>query len=132
MFLLKQNNIEILVDVRHFPGSRKFPHFNRDHLQTELPKFNIKYIWLGEQLGGFRKGGYVEYMKTAEFKQGLVKLVEIAQSGRTAIMCAEIVWFRCHRRWISDQLVREEHHINHIVNEKRTYAHKLLEKSKIE
>ena len=126
--LLKQNNIRTLVDVRHYPGSRKNPQFNRDNLSLELPKSNIEYTWLGEELGGFRKGGYIEYMETPEFKHGLVKHLEIAQSGRTAIMCAEIVWFRCHRRWISDQLVREGYNVTHILNEKRMYIHKILEK----
>jgi uncharacterized protein (DUF488 family) len=125
--LLTQNNIRILVDVRHYPGSRKNPQFNRDNLSLELPRSNIEYRWLGKELGGFRKGGYLEYMETAEFKQGLVKLLEIAQSGRTVIMCAEIVWFQCHRRWISDQLVREGYNVIHIINEKRTYDHKILE-----
>ena len=123
--LLKHYNIEILVDVRRFPSSQKFPHFNQDNLHKQLPNSEIKYIWLGDKLGGFRKGGYAKYMKTKTFNEGLQKLLTLSKSGRTAIMCAEIVWFRCHRRWISEQIVIEGHEVIHIIDEKKTYIHKL-------
>ncbi|MFX1409691.1 MAG: DUF488 family protein [Promethearchaeota archaeon] len=123
--LLKYYNITILVDVRRFPSSKKFPHFNQKYLEMRLPEFEINYIWLGDDLGGFRKGGYAKYTKTKTFKEGVNKLLTIAKSGNTAIMCAEIVWFRCHRRWIADQLLIEGHEVIHIIDEKKTYSHKL-------
>lgn len=123
--LLKQYNIDKLVDVRRFPSSKKFPHFNQKSLQLQLPDYEISYVWLGDDLGGFRKGGYIEYIQTKSFKEGLNRLLTIAKSGRTAIMCAEIVWFRCHRRWIAEQLVMAEHEVIHIIDDKRTYPHKL-------
>ena len=123
--LLKHYGLEILVDIRRFPSSKKFPHFNQEYLQSQLPDLNINYIWLGDDLGGFRKGGYTKYMNTETFKEGLNKLLTIAKSGRTVIMCAEIVWFRCHRRWIAEQLVMDGHEIIHIVDNKKTYVHKL-------
>ena len=123
--LLKHYNIENLVDVRRFPSSQKFPHFNQENLQSQLPHLGIDYIWLGDDLGGFRKGGYAKYMKTKTFKEGLNKLLTIAKSGRTAIMCAEIVWFRCHRRWIAEQLVMAGFEVIHIIDDKKTYPHKL-------
>jgi len=68
-------------------------------MQLRLPELDINYIWLGDDLGGFRKGGYAKFMKTKTFNEGLNNLLIIAKLGRTAIMCAEIVWFRCYRRW---------------------------------
>ena len=123
--LLKHYGLEILVDIRRFPSSKKFPHFNQEYLQSQLPDLNINYIWLGDDLGGFRKGGYTKYMNTETFKEGLNKLLTIAKSGRTAIMCAEIVWFRCHRRWIAEQLVMDGYEVIHIIDDKKTYVHKL-------
>ncbi|MFX1520854.1 MAG: DUF488 family protein [Promethearchaeota archaeon] len=123
--LLKKYNIDIIADVRRFPGSKKYPHFNKENLDTVLGKHFIKYFWLGEHLGGFRKGGYEGYTKTDEFRKGIEDLLEIIKQGTVAIMCAEIVWFRCHRRYISDKLVLLGFEVIHIVDEKRTYAHKL-------
>jgi uncharacterized protein (DUF488 family) len=123
--LLKKYNITILVDVRRFPGSKKHPHFNKENLDMILGKHFIRYFWLGELLGGFRKEGYEKYTKTDEFRKGLEDLREIITQGTVAIMCAEIVWFRCHRRYISDKLVLLGSEVTHIVDEKRTYVHKL-------
>ncbi len=129
--ILQTYGIETIVDVRRFPGSKKFPHFNRENLEEILPKHSIKYCWLGESLGGFRKGGYKEYIKTEEFENGINQLLKIAENSRTAIMCSEIVWFRCHRNYISEHLARMGHQIIHIVNEKRKYEHKLRENTKV-
>ncbi|MFQ6125724.1 MAG: DUF488 family protein [Candidatus Heimdallarchaeota archaeon] len=129
--ILQTYGIKTLVDVRRFPGSKKFPHFNRENLEKVLPKHSIRYCWLGESLGGFRKGGYKEYIKTEEFEHGINQLLTIAKKARTAIMCSEIVWFRCHRNYISEHLVRIEHQVIHIVNEKRKYEHKLRKNPKV-
>jgi uncharacterized protein (DUF488 family) len=123
--LLKEYNIDAVVDVRRFPGSKKHPHFSRENMNLVLGKHSIKYFWLGELLGGFRKGGYDEYTNTEEFRKGIEDLIKITKQGTTAIMCAEIVWFRCHRRYISDKLVQLGYGVVHIVDEKRTYEHKL-------
>jgi uncharacterized protein (DUF488 family) len=127
--LLKQYHITIIIDIRSFPGSKKYPHFNRENLDNILGKHSIKYFWLGELLGGFRKGGYEKYTETEGFKKGLEDLLKISKQGETAIMCAEIVWFRCHRRYISDKLVQLGHEVIHIIDTKRTYLHKLREPS---
>ena len=125
--ILQTYGIETLVDVRRFPGSKKYPPFNREHLEEVLPEHAIRYCWLGESLGGFRKGGYKAYVKTEEFETGITQLLKIAENTRTAIMCAEIVWFRCHRNYIAEHLVKMGHRVTHIVNEKRKYEHKLRE-----
>ncbi len=114
--LLKNNGIEVLADVRHFPGSRKYPHFNAEPLRLALHDAGIGYEAFTE-LGGRRKvqpdspntawrhpafRGYADYMQTKEFQDGLERLKALASRQRTAIMCSEAVWWRCHRGLISD------------------------------
>jgi uncharacterized protein (DUF488 family) len=114
--LLKDNAIEVLADVRHFPGSRKYPHFNVEPLQHGLRDAGIRYEAFTE-LGGRRKvqpdspntawrhpafRGYADYMQTEAFHAGIERLKALASKQRTAIMCSEAVWWRCHRGLISD------------------------------
>jgi len=127
--LLKNCGIEIVVDVRRFPSSKKFPYFRREYLEDQLERNGIEYFWLGDSLGGYRKGGYDRYMKSNDFKEGIADLLSIAKKGKTAIMCAELLWFKCHRRFISDVLLKLGYKVVHIVDEKRTYEHRLREKS---
>lgn len=114
--LLEGNRIEVLADVRHFPGSRKYPQFNVDPLRAALRIAGIGYEAFAD-LGGRRKvrpdspntawrhpafRGYADYMQTEAFHQGIQRLQALASKRRTAIMCAEAVWWRCHRGMISD------------------------------
>ncbi|TAN03945.1 MAG: DUF488 domain-containing protein [Rhodanobacteraceae bacterium] len=114
--LLQANKIEVLADVRHFPGSRKYPHFNVEPLRQALRAAGIDYQPFTE-LGGRRKvqpdspstawrhpafRGYADYMQTEAFHAGIERLKALATRKRTAIMCAEAVWWRCHRGLISD------------------------------
>lgn len=126
--LLLKYGICTVVDVRRFPTSRKFPHFNRESLENTLSNLGIKYIWLGDLLGGFRSGGYESYMKTKEFRKGFKKLVRIVKGcnqGYVAILCREWLWFKCHRRFISDELVKQGFDVIHIIDSKRTYKHRI-------
>ena len=106
--LLKTYRIEGVIDIRRFPSSKKFPHFNRHHLETILKTIHIDYLWLGEKLGGFRKGGYAKWMKTEEFAEGLQELEKRAASKRTVFMCAELDYRGCHRRFIIELLEKRE------------------------
>jgi len=131
---LRAHGIAKLVDIRSFPMSRRMPHFNREYLEAELPKHGIAYVWLKE-LGGRRKKmlqdspntalrndafrNYADYMMTEEFASGIAKLLEIASTGKTAIMCAERVYFQCHRMLVSDYLTAHGHTVLHIDDEKR-------------
>lgn len=114
--LLEHSGIEALADVRHYPGSRKYPHFNAEPLQRALREVGIGYEAFTE-LGGRRKvqpdspnaawrhpafRGYADYMQTAAFHDGVERLKALATSKRTAMMCAEAVWWRCHRGLIAD------------------------------
>lgn len=128
--ILKTYTIEILVDVRYFPYSRHNPQFNKETLETELLRNNIIYKWY-KSLGGRRYGGYEKWTKTDEFKAGIKELVEIAKEKKTAVMCAEILWFKCHRRYIADILKRQKWEVFHIYDEKRLDKHKITLKRKI-
>ena len=123
--ILKAHDIKNLVDVRRFPGSKKFPHFNRENFEKVLLENSINYFYLGEELGGFRKGGYRKYIKTNDFREGINKLIQIGNKARTVLMCTERFFWRCHRRYISDELVKLNHKVIHIIDKKRTYEHKL-------
>ena len=122
--ILKKYNIETIVDVRSFPTSKKYPWFNREALEIELPKFKIKYIWL-KDLGGYRKGGYEKYQESEQYKIALDELISLAKESRVAIMCAEKLWFKCHRRFISDKLVEEGYRVIHIIDRRRAYERRL-------
>ena len=122
--LLKIYKIKAIADVRRFPTSKKYPHFERQNLKNELNKIAIEYFWLGELLGGYRKGGYQLYMQTESFSQGISELISLAEKQLTAFMCAEKLFFCCHRRLISDHLLQLDWNVIHIFDEKRTYPHK--------
>jgi uncharacterized protein (DUF488 family) len=113
--LLAEHGITQLVDVRHYPRSRRNPQFNLEALAAELPRQGITVVWLGEDLGGFRPGGYQAWMTSAAFQRGLAQLEQLAEGQVTAIMCAETVWFRCHRRFIARQLVAHGYRVTHLL-----------------
>ncbi len=112
--LLKDHKIEKIVDVRRFPLSKKFPYFERSHLALTLNKINISYFWLGDKLGGFRKGGYEQWMKTEDFAAGIEELEKQARNQRTALMCAEAYYGRCHRRFIIKHLEQRGWQVIHL------------------
>ncbi len=142
--LLKRYKIQILVDVRTWPSSRHYPHFNRENLTQNLQQHGIRYEWLGEQLGGYRKNGlgeespnkgwenqsfrnYADYTVTEQFKEGIRRLSELAEGGRVALMCAEQLYWRCHRRIIADYLTLKDYAVTYIVEKKKAEKHKLTD-----
>ena len=126
---LRAHKIERLVDIRAFPMSQRLPQFNRESLETNLPAAGIRYAWM-KSLGGYRKKtleespniglrnasfrNYADYMLTAEFARAARELVDFADESTTAYMCAERVYFRCHRMLVSDWLVAHGHEVLHI------------------
>lgn len=122
--VLKHHRIERLVDIRHFPASRHNPQFNKEVLEAELTRNGIEYVWL-EKLGGYRTGGYLAYIETDDFRSGLEELERLAREKRAACMCAELKWFQCHRRRISDVLAERGWHVIHILDENRAQRHYL-------
>jgi uncharacterized protein (DUF488 family) len=137
---LHAHDIETLVDIRAFPMSRRLPHFNREPLERSLPEQGIRYVWI-KALGGYRKAtrkdsphtalrnasfrNYADYTLTPEFERAAAELLQIANVSRTAYMCAERVYFRCHRMIVSDWLVAHGHDVLHIDAEGPTRPHKL-------
>jgi uncharacterized protein (DUF488 family) len=112
--LLKENRIEVLIDIRRFPTS-KMQHFRKEEMEEWLPRKRVEYVWLGKELGGYRKGGYQKYMQTKMFREGVKKLLEIAKTKRVCIMCIETNPKYCHRRFISTYLERKGVKVTHII-----------------
>ena len=126
---LQAHQIRTLVDIRAFPMSRRLPQFNRESLEKSLLAAGIGYRWM-PALGGYRKKiredsphialrnasfrNYADYMLTPEFASAMAELVALAENSRTAYMCAERVYFRCHRMLVSDWLVAHGHEVLHI------------------
>lgn len=124
--LIRMYGISTIVDLRRWPRSRRHPHFNSDQLSSLLKGLEVSYVWLGEQLGGYREGGYEEYMKTQAFREGIKTLINLINSRKpyVAIMCSEKLWFRCHRRFVADALVEAGYEVVHIIDESRAVRHK--------
>jgi uncharacterized protein (DUF488 family) len=128
--LLRAYRIEAIADVRRFPGSRRYPYFASEALAESLPAHDVAYQWL-PKLGGRRKvqpgspntawrnasfQGYADYTATDEFAEGLEALLSLATQRRTAMMCAEAVWWRCHRSLVSDVLKVRGIEVIHIMD----------------
>jgi uncharacterized protein (DUF488 family) len=128
-----------VADVRAFPASRRWPHFNRETLAKELKGTGVEYDWI-PALGGRRNKGrpdsphsawtvaafrnYADYTETDEFAQGLEHLLAAARERRTAFMCAEALYWQCHRRLIADQLIVRGHCVLHIQSPERAVEHR--------
>jgi len=112
--LLREHSIEVLADIRSFPTS-KIEHFKKENLEKWLPENGVEYVWLGKELGGYRKGGYKRHMRTKLFREGVQKLLEIAKQKRTCMMCMEKNPKYCHRRFLSAYLERKGVEVIHII-----------------
>lgn len=138
--LLARHDVRALVDVRRYPGSRRLPHFNAASLDDALGAAGIAYLGLGDELGGRRKPrpdsandgwrvdafrGYADHLASPDFAAGLARLEEEAMQRRTAYMCAEGDWRRCHRRLISDVLVARGWQVSHIARDGSSETHEL-------
>lgn len=118
--LLKEHEIQAGVDIRSFPTSR-FPHFKKEYLQRRLESEGIQYFYLGKELGGFRKGGYLAYMESESFRIGLKRLEEVGREKRSAFFCAEKFPWRCHRRWVAAKLMQRGWKVIHIIERGRVW-----------
>ena len=112
--LLEEHKIEALVDIRSFPTS-KIEHFKREEMERWLPEHGIEYVWLGKELGGYRRGGYEAHMKTEVFREGVEKLLEFARQRHVCIMCMEKNPKYCHRRFLTAYLERRGVEVIHIL-----------------
>jgi uncharacterized protein (DUF488 family) len=145
--ILKAYKITELIDVRRFPGSTYNPQFNKYILSRTLNKNKIKYLWLGKELGGYRakkeldkvrnKQGacwrsswfrnYAIYMQTKEFKDGFKKLLKEVKKGGAVIMCAELLYWNCHRMFLSDKLKSLGYKVIHVQDQKHKILHQYNE-----
>jgi uncharacterized protein (DUF488 family) len=137
--ILRDARIEALADVRLLPGSRRHPHFGGESLEHALGQIPIAYIHL-PALGGRREPradsphralrvaafrGYADHMSTEEFARGYERLTSLASGSRTAVMCAETLWWRCHRRLIADRLTVDGWTVTHLLARGRSEPHVL-------
>ena len=144
--LLKANEIKVLADVRSWPGSKRYPHFDKDALTESLTAHGIRYEHFPE-LGGKRKPnpdshntawrnasfrGYADYMQTPEFARAVDELVGLAKEKRVAIMCAEAVPWRCHRSLIGDALLARNIDVEDIMSENSVKPHRLTPWAKVD
>ncbi|RJP16041.1 MAG: DUF488 domain-containing protein [Candidatus Abyssobacteria bacterium SURF_5] len=139
--LLKKYGIEAVADVRRFPSSRTNPHFNQEHLREFLDRNEIGYEWF-EDIGGRRKKlkktsvnmllrsagfrNYADYMLTDQFRAGVDALLQMARQHATVLMCAELLYWKCHRMLISDYLVAHDVEVIHIIDHEQARRHELL------
>ena len=144
--VLAAHSIETLVDIRAFPRSRRLPYFNRESLEKTMPAAGIRYVWMKE-LGGRRKKSlpqspnvalrndsfrnYADHMLTPEFERAMAELVQLSESSRTAYMCAERVYFRCHRMLVSDWLVAHGHEVLHLDDAGPVKPHTLMPEARM-
>src|SRR5262249_190742 len=144
--LLKTHKIEVLVDIRSVPMSRRLPHFNRENMEKSLAEAQIEYRWM-KDLGGRRKRllkespnialrtqafrNYPDYILSPEFQHAIEELLQLAAKKRTAYMCAEALYFRCHRMLVSDYLSAHGHEVGHILDKNEPRLHTLMGEARI-
>jgi uncharacterized protein (DUF488 family) len=145
--LLAEAGIEAVVDVRRFPGSRRHPHVARERLERWLPTAGIAYRW-DERLGGRRRGvdgsphtglrnasfqAYADHLGTETFGAAVAELLVQAAERRTAVMCSESLWWRCHRRLISDHVsLLTDVEVRHLLHDGRRAEHVLTDVVRVE
>jgi uncharacterized protein (DUF488 family) len=138
--LLAAHDIDAVADVRRFPASRRHPHFSREQLEPLLAARGIAYRWIPElggrrparkdsvntgwRVAGFR--GYADYMESADFSTALAGLLDWARERHATVMCAESLWWQCHRRLIADALLAAGHEVRHIESTMKVSPHRLI------
>jgi len=143
--ILNAYEIKLLADIRTIPRSRRNPQFESDVLRASLAENHIEYVHL-RSLGGLRRPlkdsvntawrndsfrGYADYMQTEEFARAIDNLLERASSGKTAIMCAEAVPWRCHRSLVADALLARGIEVIEIMSAASSRVHKLTEWARV-
>jgi len=144
--VLAAYRVEMVADIRSYPRSYRNPQFSSDAIEQELSKHGIRYLWL-PKLGGRRKGlgedsknkcwknqsfrNYADYMETATFRQGIDELIQLSAGSTVAIMCAEALYWRCHRSMVADFLKSLDVQVTHIFDEKKAQVHEYSQCTKI-
>jgi uncharacterized protein (DUF488 family) len=142
--LLAGAEVRAIADVRRFPGSRRNPQFGAEAVAASLGEAGIEYVPMGEELGGRRATrraereaspnagwrndsfrAYADHMRTPEFREGIERLEQVGRMKRTAVMCAEAAWQRCHRQLIADALLARGWSVTHLLSDGRVEPHRL-------
>jgi uncharacterized protein (DUF488 family) len=138
--VLQGADIQVIVDVRRFPGSRRHPQFSREQLELWVPRAGIEYSWRGEELGGRRSRsdvsrhpawrnaafqGYADHTDSSPYREAICHLEKESPTTRTAVMCAETLWWRCHRRLIADTLELRGTPVVHLIKPGAEQRHAL-------
>ncbi|MGH7802757.1 MAG: DUF488 family protein, partial [Candidatus Binatia bacterium] len=148
--LLDEAEVRVLADVRRFPSSRRHPQYDRAALERSLGEGGIRYVWLGGSLGGRRKAlvpaeqsanrawqveafrHYADAMGTQEFRAGVATLEALAADAPTVFVCAEKLWWQCHRRLLADLLIVRGWDVVHLLEPGRRDRHRLCEWARVE
>lgn len=143
--LLQAYDLQAVADVRRLPGSRRLPQFDQDTLADSLARHGIAYQWF-PTLGGRRRArkdsgntgwrnlsfrGYADHLESEEFAAGLADLLRLSQHARTTLMCAEAVWWRCHRRLIADVLYLRDIEVIHIFDAAHSVRHSIAPPARV-
>lgn len=118
--IIKSKAVEVIIDVRRFPTS-KFEHFKKENLAQTCLGNHVAYVYLGNELGGYRKGGYEAFTKTEEFQAGIEKVKLMVEKKVICIVCAETLPWRCHRRFIGKNLSKQGYKVIHIIDKKHNW-----------
>src|SRR5678816_3060545 len=145
--ILQHHRVELVVDIRTLPGSRRTPQFNLENLEKGLPEAGIQYVHL-KPLGGFRKPaknstlnsawrndgfrGYADYMQSPPFDEALERLIELVRKQRTVYACTEADFWRCHRLLVSDAMLLRGYRVGHILSYDKVEPHKLTSFARVE
>jgi uncharacterized protein (DUF488 family) len=144
--VLRAHEIRLLVDIRAFPSSKRLPHFNRGAMEVSLAEARIEYRWKPEMGGrrgkprpdspnvGLRNDSfraYADHMLTSEFQSAAREVLGWATEKKTTVMCAEKMWFQCHRMLVSDYFTAHGNEVRHIVDEKPTKVHSLMREAHV-
>lgn len=120
MAILRQYGISSVIDVRRFPKSR-FEHFSKDNLRAHLERHDVRYIDMGNELGGFRRGGYEKFMKTSAFKEAIELLEKLAAESTCVITCSERFPWKCHRRFVARAFEERGWDVIHVIESDRVW-----------
>jgi uncharacterized protein (DUF488 family) len=126
--ILRTYELSLVIDVRSFPVSR-LPHFARENMRDLLERMDLAYLWMGESLGGYRKGGYEGHTTTSLYERGIRELEKAAVEKRSVIICAERLPWKCHRRFIARTLEGRGWEVMHIIERDRLWIPKRYESS---
>ena len=144
--VLTEAGVRVLVDVRTAPGSRRNPQFSSDSLSAACAAAGIRYAW-ERDLGGFRRPrpdsphvairndafrGYADHMRSEAFAEALERVMSLARNEPTAVMCAETVWWRCHRRMIADAVMARGWRVRHLLGVGRSQDHTMHPNARLE